>query len=157
MRYVRDGANKDRITQNLRPASEADPCGQLDASSRASGSVARGYRASPLQSTSPPRGRGQSTASDARAFRAKAQLGRLLSWALLGRGLNGTRTAQPLSYWLFAWPRVASLCPLLAQSEHHDPAKPCPLLTQSGHTTVRICIGKSVEAKRNLYKFRQRD
>src|SRR6516164_849826 len=27
MRYVRDGANKNRITQNLRPASEADPCG----------------------------------------------------------------------------------------------------------------------------------
>jgi len=27
MRYVRDGVNKDRITQNLRPASEADPCG----------------------------------------------------------------------------------------------------------------------------------
>jgi hypothetical protein len=27
MQYVRDGANKDRITQNLRPASEVDPYG----------------------------------------------------------------------------------------------------------------------------------
>ena len=30
MRYVRDGANKNRITQNLRPASETDPCGFRD-------------------------------------------------------------------------------------------------------------------------------
>jgi hypothetical protein len=39
-------------------------------------------------------------------------LERLLSWALLGRGSNGTRTAPPLSYSLLAWPRAAPGCPL---------------------------------------------
>jgi hypothetical protein len=52
-------------------------------------------------------------------------LERLLSWALLGRGLNGTRRAPPLSYSLVAWSRVASVCLPLA---HSDTLNQCLLL-----------------------------